>query len=206
MSFYRNVTSKPWLTPGLRSDAYAKPAFDKPDQKVALSFFMAVATILFSLLSVSFFMRMDMGNDWVSPQLPSLLWINTGLLLVSSAAFQMATSHARQGRSLSGLRWRFVSGGVLAVAFIAGQYVVWEQMAAAGFGLAGNPANDFFYLFTGVHVIHLLGGLWVWSRTLLSLMHTDDAEKVRLNIELCTTYWHFLLLVWLVLFYFLATN
>jgi len=206
MSFYRNVTSKPWLTPGLRSDAYAKPAFDKPDQKVALSLFMAVASIVFSLLTVSFFMRMGMGDDWVSPDLPSLVGVNTGLLAVSSVAFQMATSHARRGYSPAGLRWRFITGGVLAIAFIAGQYVVWEQMAAAGYGLASNPANDFFYLFTGIHVIHLLGGLWVWSKTLLTLVRADDPGDVRLNVELCTTYWHFLVLGWLVLFYFLATN
>ena len=69
-----------------------------------------------------------------------------------------------------------------------------------------NPANDFFYLFTGVHVVHLLGGLWVWSKTMLTLTRAEDSSEARLNIELCTTYWHFLLVVWLVLFYFLANN
>ncbi|MGM0632146.1 MAG: cytochrome c oxidase subunit 3 [Pseudomonadota bacterium] len=206
MSLYRNVTSKPWLTPGLHPDAHATPAFEKPNEKVALSFFMAVATVLFSLLVVSSLMRMSMGNDWVSLDLPSLLWLNTGTLVVSSIAFQMATSYARRGYSLSGLRWRFVTGGLLAIAFIVGQYVVWQQLEAAGYGLTSNPANDFFYLFTGLHVAHLLGGLWVWSKTLLALMRAEDTGEVRLNIELCTTYWHFLLLVWLVLFYFVSAN
>lgn len=206
MSLYRNVTSKPWASPGLNPDAHATPAFEKPNEKVALSFFMAVATVVFSLLIVSSLMRMGMGNDWVSLDLPSLLWLNTGALVLSSIAFQMSSSYARRGYSLSGLRWRFVTGGVLAIVFIAGQYVVWQQLAATGYGLTGNPANDFFYLFTGLHVLHLLGGLWVWSKTLLTLLRAEGTEEARLNIELCTTYWHFLLLVWLVLFYFLATN
>lgn len=206
MSLYRNVTSKPWMTPGLHPDARARPAFDKADQKVALSFFMAVATVVFSLLVVSSVMRMGMGGDWVSLNLPSLLWLNTGTLVVSSIAFQMATSYARRGYSLPGLRWRFVAGGVLAIAFIAGQYVVWQQLDAAGYGLTSNPASDFFFLFTGVHIVHLLGGLWVWSKTLWTLMRAENPAEARLSIELCTMYWHFLLVVWLVLFYFLATN
>ena len=206
MSFYRNVTSKPWMHAGLRSDALAKPAFDKPAQKVALNFFLAVASVVFSLLIVSSLMRMTMGADWVSVELPSLLWWNTGALLLSSIAFQMATTHARRGYVLSGLRWRFLLGGVLAIAFVAGQYVVWQQLEAAGSGLAVNPASDFFYIFTGLHVAHLLGGLWVWTKTLLVLGRASDSRDVRLSIELCTTYWHFLLLVWLVLFYFLANN
>jgi cytochrome c oxidase subunit III len=67
--------------------------------------------------------------------------------------------------------------------------------------VAGNPATAFFYLFTGVHGLHLLGGLVVWARTVARMTRSDvELIDVRLSVELCTVYWHYLLLVWLVLF------
>ena len=67
---------------------------------------------------------------------------------------------------------------------------------------AGNPANAFFYVLTALHGLHLIGGLVV--------LGPDDGAScraavrssvdLRLSVELCAMYWHFLLLVWLVLF------
>ena len=69
-----------------------------------------------------------------------------------------------------------------------------------GYYAAGNPANAFFYLLTGVHGLHLLGGLVVWVRTAARMARGAELDDVRLSVELCTVYWHYLLLVWLVLF------
>jgi len=64
-----------------------------------------------------------------------------------------------------------------------------------------NPAVAFFYLLTAVHGLHLLGGLYVWGRTVARMRGKDvEVIDVRLSIELCSVYWHFLLLVWLGLF------
>ena len=72
---------------------------------------------------------------------------------------------------------------------------------------AGNPANAFFYLLTGVHGLHLLGGLFVWARTLMRMTRLDvKPADLRLSVELCTVYWHFLLLVWLILFAVLSST
>ena len=93
-----------------------------------------------------------------------------------------------------------VVGGVCTSLFLLGQLAAWQQLNASGFFLTGNPANSFFYLLTALHGLHLLGGMWVWGRTTVRLFTGANAESVRLSIELCTVYWHYLLLVWIGLF------
>ena len=89
---------------------------------------------------------------------------------------------------------------MLTIGFIFGQLEVWRQMAGEGYYLYNNPANSFFYVLTGIHGLHILGGLWVWTRASFRVWSGTDPEEVRLSVELCAVYWHFLLLVWLVLF------
>lgn len=205
MSLYRNVTSKPWLEEGLPHGEHRTPAFDMPDQKIALTLFLGTATVIFSLLAVSYYIRMGIG-DWVPLSVPSLVWANTSALIASSVLFQLATRNTRSGGSLASVKLPFLLGGLLALMFIAGQYAVWQQLGAAGFHAAANPANGFFYLLTAVHVLHLLGGLWVWGKGLLQLQDISDIAEARLRVELCTWYWHFLLVVWLGLLYLIATT
>jgi cytochrome c oxidase subunit 3 len=77
-------------------------------------------------------------------------------------------------------------------------------LIAAGYFLSSNPANSFFYLITGLHGLHILGGLIALTRTTLRAWNTDEPEDVRTSVQLCTVYWHFMLIVWLVLFALLA--
>ena len=80
---------------------------------------------------------------------------------------------------------------------MVGQLVAWRQLGAAGYFLATNPANTFFYLLTALHGLHVFGGLVALGRTGERCGGGDD---VRLSVELCAIYWHFLLVVWLLLF------
>ena len=72
--------------------------------------------------------------------------------------------------------------------------------------MQSNPASAFFYLLTGLHAAHLLGGLWVWSKTSFRLFREEASHELELSVQLCTTYWHFLLLLWVVLFALLANT
>jgi cytochrome c oxidase subunit 3 len=76
---------------------------------------------------------------------------------------------------------------------------VWQQLNTGGYFLAANPANAFFYLITAVHGLHLLGGLVALGRTIVKAWRGVEIPRLRLSVELCTMYWHFLLLVWLIL-------
>ena len=131
--------------------------------------------------------------------MPKLLWLNTGLLILSSGALQWAQAAARRGK-MDGVRGGLLAGGVFALAFLAGQLVAWRQLDAEGYYLTANPAAAFFYLITGVHGLHLLGGLVALGRTMDKAWRDVAVGELRLSVELCTIYWHFLLLVWLVFF------
>jgi cytochrome c oxidase subunit 3 len=104
------------------------------------------------------------------------------------------------------VRVALIAGGVLALAFLAGQLLAWRQLSASGYFMASGPASAFFYLLTGVHGLHLLGGLLVWGKTVVRMAHGAELIDLRLSVELCTVYWHYLLLVWLVLFAVLLSN
>jgi cytochrome c oxidase subunit 3 len=126
--------------------------------------------------------------------------LNTGLLILSSASMQWAREAAKRGQA-DRVRVALIAGGVLAWAFLAGQLLAWRQLNASGYFLASNPAVAFFYLLTAVHGLHLLGGLFVWGKTVVRMARPGvELVDLRLSVELCTVYWHYLLLVWLVLF------
>ena len=100
---------------------------------------------------------------------------------------------------MDGVILGLLAGGVSALTFLAGQLLAWQQLRVAGYFVASNPANSFFYLITAVHGLHLMGGMAALGRTTAKVWRGAKMPQVRLSVELCTIYWHFLLLVWLVL-------
>ncbi len=208
MSLLRALTEKPWLNTTVE-DLPAPGRLPMATARVGLLVFLAVASVLFALLVVAHSMRMMVG-DWRSLPLPPVLWLNSVVLLLGSIALHGAAKSARQGR-LTATRLRFLAGGVCAMGFLIGQLVAWRQLDTLGYAVATNPANSFFYLMTALHGAHLLGGLVVWTWTAFRLWRgfdtaSSDTAKVRLSIALCATYWHFLLVVWLVLFGILLSD
>ena len=144
-------------------------------------------------------MRMHMGADWRPTPVPPLLWLNTGVLIASSVALHRAQVAARRD-NMNGVRQALLAGGVLTSPSWRDSSMAWRQLDAAGYFLASNPANSFFYLLTAVHGLHVLGGLVALARAAARVWSGEDADRVRLSVELCAIYWHFLLFVWLVLF------
>jgi cytochrome c oxidase subunit 3 len=142
-------------------------------------------------------MRMNMV-DWRALPVPGLLWFNTGVLVTSSIALQWANMAARRN-DMDGVIIGLCAGGASALIFLAGQFLAWRQLSLAGYFVASNPANSFFYLITAMHGLHLMGGLAALGKTTAKVWRGAKMIQVRLSVELCTIYWHFLLLVWLVL-------
>jgi len=194
----QTVNVKPWVEQRSIEIVHGDGALSLPSVKVGLGVFLAVATSLFALLISAYHMRM-MGEDWSKLALPRVLWLNTAVLILASVAMQRTRIAARHGQ-LDRVQGGLIAGGVFTFSFLAGQLWAWQQMAAAGYFLTANPAYSFFYLLTAVHGLHLFGGLWVWGKTTARVLRGADVGKVRLSVELCTVYWHYLLLVWLVLF------
>jgi len=194
----QRLMAKPWLEEGLNDDFPGTGAVTLPAAKLGLGVFLAVVGALFTLVISAYSMRQSLA-DWRALPVPKLLWFNTGVLVLSSIALQWAYLAARRN-DLEGVIIGLLGGGVSAVIFLVGQLLAWQQLIVAGYFVASNPANSFFYLITAVHGLHLMGGLVALGRTTSKVWRgATKVADVQLSVELCTIYWHFLLLVWLVL-------
>jgi cytochrome c oxidase subunit 3 len=202
--FRQTINVSPWVEQRAIDDVPGDGAFSLPPVKVGLGVFLAVATSLFALLISAYYMRMA-GADWTTLAVPNGLWLNTGALVLSSVAMQWTRNAAKRG-AIEGVRIGLIAAGVFTVCFLAGQLWVWQQLNASGYFVASNPANAFFYLLTALHGVHLLGGLWVWAKATTKVWRGTEVAAVRLSVELCSVYWHYLLLVWLVLFALLLST
>jgi cytochrome c oxidase subunit 3 len=200
----QTLNTQPWDANDPLENQPGRGVINVDPAKVGLLSFIAVATSLFALFLSAYLMRMQLG-DWRPVDEPNLLWLNTVVLVLASVAFQSTRSAARRGQPLT-VKIGLLVGGACTVLFLFGQLMAWQQLNASGFFMTGNPANSFFYLLTALHGLHLLGGMWVWGRTTLRMLTGADAESVRLSVELCTVYWHYLLLVWIGLFALLLST
>lgn len=195
----QGLTRKPWLEEGEGAEVRPAGSFI-PSAKIGLGLFLAVIGALFALLISAYTMRSPMG-DWLPVPAPRVLWLNTGLLILSSAALHWAQVSTRK-RRLTGVKTGLAAGGIFALAFIFGQLWAWRLLMGDGYFLQSNPANAFFYLMTALHGLHVAGGLVALENTATKVWSDDrkDWPALTLRVELCAMYWHFLLLVWLVLF------
>jgi cytochrome c oxidase subunit 3 len=202
--FRHTINVEPWQETRPTDVARGNGELAMPPVQVGLVVFLAVATSLFALFVSAYYMRM-VEADWTNFPLPRVLWVNSALLVLASVAMQMTRTAARRGH-LEGIRTGLVASGALSFAFLGGQLWAWRQLAASGEYSPANPAYAFFILLTAVHGIHLLGGMWVLARATLRAVRGVDLKKVRVSVELCTMYWHFLLLVWAALFFVLLNT
>jgi cytochrome c oxidase subunit 3 len=184
-----------------------------PAAAVGLRLYFGVATVMFVLIAMIFVMRMGGHGagpgqqlEWRPVAWPRLLWFNTGVLALSSAAWEWARVSGRHGH-IERFRAALVAGGVLGLGFLAGQLIAWRQLVDAGCGISATTMSAFFYLITGLHGLHVLGGLTVWGRTTVKVLGGGgEAAGVGEGVELSATYAHFLLLVWLGMFWLLLAN
>src|ERR1700681_380430 len=193
----QRLTAKPWLEEGVIVDLREQSTSSLPPAKIGLGVFLAGVGSVLVLVISAYSMRMNMV-DWRALPMPRLLWFNTAVLVLSSVALQGALMAARRS-DIDGVIVGLCAGGASAVTFLIGQLLAWRELSAAGYFLASNPANSFFYLITAVHGLHLMGGLVALGRTTTQVLRGAEATQIRLSVELCAIYWHFLLVVWLVL-------
>ena len=202
MNIIHHLTTKPWEATG--ELPLLQQYSNQQNKRAALKVFLGVVTVLFMLLIVAYAGRMAY-EDWrPAPQI-RLMWANTLVLFLGSLGLELAQYAVRRGQQKLLLR-SLLAAGLCTLLFLMGQAQAWRELGALVYFDVTNPAIAFFYLITGLHGLHLLGGLVVWGQTLARLWRGCAIEKVRHSVELCTLYWHFLLLVWLVLFGLLFTG
>ena len=186
----QGIMSKPWLETGTAATVATQG--DRPIELVGLGVFLAVVGSLFALFGSAFVMRMDL-ELWSSLRLPPIVWANTGQLILASLFLHLAAAAARRGD-----RPRMTRDlGVAALAttgFLVGQLLAWRELARAGDGLATGPATSFFYLLSGLHGLHIIGGLAALG--LVMAGGANDTRRLAQKAGLCVVYWDFLLVVW----------
>ena len=199
-SFFKLISQKPWeASQAALDNEHDGKTLAISKAKLGVRTVMVVSTVIFSLFVVSYSDRM-LVHDWRSLSQPWLLWINTLILILTSIIFHR-TKVLVENNEFEKVKNSLLVVGFLTFAFITGQLLVWQHYVNLGQYVSTNPANAFFYLFTAIHGLHVLGGLFFWGRATTKLFTKNfNVLKIKQAIELCAIYWHFLLIVWFILF------
>jgi cytochrome c oxidase subunit 3 len=159
---------------------------------------LAAVVMLFIAFTSAYLFRRDQAG-WPSLAVPPLLWVNTAVLLASSAALERARRRIRVGDA-AGLRHGLEATGVLGVVFVLGQLGAWRQLVAQGVFLATTPHSAFFFLLTGAHALHLLGGLVALAAVSRKAAGGRYAPRAHAGLDAFALYWHFMTVLWVYLF------
>jgi cytochrome c oxidase subunit 3 len=188
-----------------------------PSQKSETGMLVAVSAIgmSFAAFTSAMFVRQDSATDWQHFQLPYVLYLNTLILIASSVTLQLsrhrfaaipdAARHAAASAKAllaNGIYWLYLTAA-LGVVFVLGQLLAWRNLAAQGLFLATNPSSSFFYLFTALHAVHLLGGMGGLFYVLRKLVRNRGVAETS-GLSAFSIYWHFMDLLWVYLLLLLA--
>jgi cytochrome c oxidase subunit III len=198
---------QPPLPPGGRGgDDSADSGSSFPISKGQLGVWILLTAVvmLFAGLSSAYIVLRGVPT-WQNIELPWMLWPNTAVLLLSSVAIDISRRAVRRNDVQSMKRWLAI-GGVLGLAFLVGQLAAWRQLVNAGVYVPSTLQSGFFYILTGLHGLHLLGGVfalgYVFSKALKDRITAFDYEP----LKLCALYWHVMDALWIYLFLLLLLS
>jgi cytochrome c oxidase subunit 3 len=209
---------------GGRDDSY--PDFGERLRRYRLGLMVGLAAVvmLFVSFTSAYVVRQGLGNydaasqtyitDWRPLSLPmGLLLLNTFLLLASSFTIEMARRAAFAEAAVApitempgiakdqkhGVPWLPITV-ILGLGFLSGQVMAWHDLGRRGFYMASTPSSSFFYVLTGVHAIHLFGGVVAMLYALAAVFRSRPLERRRIVVDVTAWYWHFMALLWLYIF------
>src|SRR5213596_3731609 len=165
--------------------------------QIGLWILLTAIFMLFAGLSSAYIVLRGVPS-WQNIELPSLLWPNTAVLLLSSLAVELSRRAIRRNDLQSMKRW-LAAGGVLGLTFLAGQLAAWRQLVHAGVYLPSTLQSSFFYVLTGLHGLHLLGGIAGLGFVLFKAMRNRLTVFNHEPLKLCATYWHVMDALWVYL-------
>lgn len=162
---------------------------------------LAAVTMMFVALTSAVVVRRGAGNDWRHTSLPPLVYWNTVVLLASSVTLELCRKRLQRAPAAGASmpsdagRWLYVTAGLGAL-FVAGQLTAWHLLRARGVFLATNPSSSFFYLLTGTHGLHLVGGVLALLYLVFRTPHMAPS-RARTSVEVAAMYWHFMDGLWI---------
>jgi cytochrome c oxidase subunit 3 len=189
-------------------------------RRVRLGVFVALTGVLMIFVSYSSAYVVRQGlptldpatgtlvRDWLPLQLPNFLLVNSLVLLVSILTMELARRQAVRVGVSSGIAsgpaerteadkmpWLALTA-ILGLSFLAGQGLVWRELAARGFYVATSPSSSFFYLLTGMHGIHLLGGIVALLAAGAASLLRKSVASTAVVVDATAWYWHFMTVLW----------
>ena len=173
-------------------------------KKFALWLFIVSICMLFAGLTSAYIVKKSDGR-WLQFDMPDMFLYSTLVLFLSSIAMHWTYLKAKEN-SLKAVKIGITATAAIAVVFFYMQYLSWVKLVAQDVFLVGNPSGSFVYIFSGLHLAHLIGGLVFLLVVFLDTMNYKVHSKSMLAIEMCTTYWHFLGGLWIYLYLFLVMN
>ena len=179
----------------------AKKPLSMHPKKFALWLFIVTVIMVFAAMTSAYIVRQSDGN-WLVFELPSLFLVTTGIILASSATMHWTYLSVKKN-NLEAAKLGITLTLVLGVAFLAGQFMAWGQLVNNKIHLVGNPSGSFVYLISGLHGLHIIGGVIFLAVVMASIFKLKVHSNNLLRVEMCATYWHFLDALWLYLFLFL---
>ncbi|UTW63451.1 cytochrome c oxidase subunit 3 [bacterium SCSIO 12741] len=176
----------------------------KKTSKSILWVAMGTIAMLFSGFLSAYIVRQEEGQ-WMEFALPTEFFYSTVILLVSSVTMWWATNSAKHNR-YGGIKWGLLATLVLGIAFSVTQYIAWGTLYDQTIVFAGsqsNAAGSYLYVITAIHLVHLFGGILSLIYTFAQSLRRKYHSENKLGLELCAIYWHFLDVLWVILFLFL---
>jgi len=214
MPILKSLQEKPWLPTTLAQQTNLPFAAQNREKSAstALQFFLAVITVIFFLFTVTFLQRTQSfdfqalsGEPWLPFTNADILWQNSAYLLVASISIILAKKFAQQ-QSLYAIIVSLTATALFTLLFISGQVQVWQQLNQSGFYITTNPANSYYFLLTGVHALHIIGGVLVFMRCIWLFAFSYSYQQLASRLKLCALYWHYLFFIWLFLFFLLTSD
>ena len=171
--------------------------------KLGLRVTLGSVTMLFAAFTSAYIVR-SAGSDWVPLELPSVLWLSTFSIVLSSVTMDLARRAFRHWRPVAFRKWLFATS-ILGTLFLAGQLFAWNQLASQGIYVSSHPHSSFFYVLSGVHAVHLLVGLLALFYVLVLATRYRLTPAKSAAPVVVATYWNFVGAIWIyllvVLFY-----
>ena len=177
---------------------------DFSPNKYRITMWIVLAAVMMMFMALTFaYVMLSSSDNWRQLKMPNLLWLSTGLIILSSMTFESARKSLKHGNDSGYSRWLLLTV-ILGLAFLASQLLAWQQLVAEGTYVASNPHSSFFYLLTGAHGVHLLGGIlaldYLLIRTRRRRNNKGEEMKRQMTASVVSLYWHFMDGLWIYLF------
>jgi cytochrome c oxidase subunit III len=195
------------MSPDIKIVEEAKKPLSMHPRKFAMWLFIVSVGMLFAAWTSAYIVKRG-EPGWSSFELPVQFWVNSIIILLSSGTMVWA-QRALKGDKIEMAKVAITITAVLGVAFLVGQVLAWQKMIEMNYyfaGMGSNTSSSFIYVLTGVHGVHIVGGVIYLLLLMIAVFKGKVHSKNMTMVEMCATYWHFLDVLWLYLFVFLILN